>query len=223
MRHHDHHHHEHAVESEIKVGVTYHDGKIAIALEGKKGTAPELVLAHEKEMHFIMVSNDLEAYYHLHPEKEQDGLYTINQPLNDGTYQAFVDTTPKDKAYQVAPNTVQVGAKKTDKADLNHDDHWTKEVDGKTVTLEDVKAVAGEAVPLVFDMHGEKPEHHLGALGHVVIVDEGVEQYIHVHPDADNTTSFHAHFPKPGMYKIWAEFQFADAVYTYSFIIEVSE
>lgn len=223
MDHSHHHHHHHSGESEVKAKVTYKDGKISIALEDNTGKAPELALAHEKEMHFIMVSNDLEHYYHLHPEKEQEGLYTINHPLNDGTYQAFVDITPKEKAYQAAPNTVQVGTNETGKAALKPDDNWTKEVDGKTVTLENVKAEAGKAVPLDFNMHGETPEPHLGALGHVVIVDESAEQYIHVHPDSDDTTTFHAHFPKQGMYKIWAEFQFGDKVHTYSFIIEVSK
>ncbi|CEI83052.1 hypothetical protein ACW0TQ_10135 [Oceanobacillus sp. M60] len=220
---HHHHHHNHSGESEVKVDVTYKDGKISIALEDNAGKAPELALAHEKEMHFIMVSNDLEQYYHLHPEKEQEGHYTINQPLKDGTYKAFVDITPKEKAYQVAPSPVQVGTEETGKAALNPDDDWTKEVDGKTVTLDDVKAETGKAVPLDFNMHGETPEPHLGALGHVVIVDEAAEQYIHVHPDSDDTTTFHAHFPKQGMYKIWAEFEFGNKVHTYSFNIEVSK
>ncbi|MFD1416639.1 hypothetical protein [Oceanobacillus jeddahense] len=218
-----HHHHHHSGESEVKVNVTYKDGKISIALEDNTGKAPELALAHEKEMHFIMVSNDLEQYYHLHPEKEQGGLYTINQLIKDGTYKAFVDITPKEKAYQAAPNPVQVGTKATGEAFLKPDDDWTKEVDGKTVTLEDIKAETGKAIPLVFNMHGETPEPHLGALGHVVIIDEAAEQYIHVHPDSDDTTTFHAHFPKQGMYKIWAEFEFDNKVYTYSFTIEVSQ
>ncbi|WP_339285127.1 hypothetical protein [Oceanobacillus sp. FSL K6-3682] len=220
---HSHHHHNYSDESEVKATVTYKDGKISISLEDNTGKAPELALAHEKELHFIMVSNDLEHYYHLHPEKEQDGLYTINHHLNDGTYKAFVDITPKKKAYQAAPNTVQVGTNETGKAALKPDDDWIKEMDGKTVTLENVKAEAGKAVPLNFNMHGETPEPHLGALGHVVIVDEAAEQYIHVHPDSDDTTTFHAHFPKQGMYKIWAEFQFGDKVHIYSFIIEVSK
>ncbi|WP_339229543.1 hypothetical protein NSQ77_05870 [Oceanobacillus sp. FSL K6-2867] len=223
MDHSKHNHHNHQGESEVKTNVTYDNEKISIKLEDHEGATPELAVEHEKEMHFILVSNDLEEYYHLHPEKVQDGLYTINQPLSDGTYQAFVDIVPEGKAYQPAPNTVQVGTGKTNKTSLEREDNWTKEIGGKKVTLEDVKAKASEAVPLDFDMHGEKPEHHLGALGHVVIVNEEAEQYIHVHPDSENTTSFHAHFPNPGMYKIWAEFKFGDEVYTYPFVIEVTE
>lgn len=221
--HHNHYHHDHQVESEVKTNVTYKDGKVFIRLKDDNGIPSELAVQHEKEMHFIIVSNDLEEYYHLHPEKEQQGVYAVSQPLNDGTYQAFVDIAPENKAYQIIPNTLQVGTKETSNVNLDEKDDWTKERTGKTVTLEAVDATVGEEVPLVFDTHGEKPDPYLGALGHVVIVDGDVEQYIHVHPASDDTTTFNAHFSKPGMYKIWVEFKFGDNVHVYPFIIEVKE
>src|SRR5699024_9982742 len=89
------------------------------------------------------------------------------------------------------------------------------------ISLSNVDATVGGEVPLVFDTHGEKPDPYLGALGHVVIVDEDVEHYIHVHPDTDDTTTFNAHFSKPGLYKIWGEFKFGDQVHVYSFVVEV--
>lgn len=220
---HSHRHHHHGTESEVKTRVAYDNEIISIKIEDSTGTAPELAVQHEKEMHFIMVSNDLEEYYHLHPEKNQKGIYVVNQPLDDGTYQAFVDIAPEGKAYQVTPNTIQVGTDETVKADLNRKDSWTKEVHGKTVTLKDVEVKADEAVPLVFYMHGEDPVPYLGALGHVVIVDEDAKDYIHVHPASADTTTFNAHFPKAGRYKIWAEFKFEDGVHTYSFIVEAAE
>lgn len=179
--------------------------------------------SHEKEMHFILISNDLEEYYHLHPEKEEEGRFRVNQALEDGTYQAFVDIVPETKAYTPAPNLLQVGTEETAKAHLHADNEWTKEVEGKTVTLEEVEAIAGEEVPLNFDMHGEQPETHLGALGHVVIVDEGAEEYIHVHPASEDSTTFNAHFTEPGMYKVWAEFKFDGEIHVYPFVLEVKE
>ncbi|HLR22939.1 MAG TPA: hypothetical protein VK100_04355 [Pseudogracilibacillus sp.] len=217
------HHHGNNVEPEIKTNVTYDNGKILIKVEDNIGNPPVLAVQHEKEMHFIIVSNDLEKYYHLHPTKEQPGLYVANKDLNDGTYQAFVDIEPENKTYKVTPNTLQVGTNETSKTNLEGMDNWTKERDGKTVTLGDVDATIGEEVPLVFDTHGEKPDPLLGALGHVVIVDENVEQYIHVHPAADDITTFNARFSKPGMYKISAEFKFDDNVHVYPFVIDVKK
>ncbi|QQK81923.1 hypothetical protein HUG20_09265 [Salicibibacter cibi] len=219
----DHQHHQTDGASDVHTDVSYNDGEVRIQLEDVDGNVPKLEETHEEEMHLIIVSNDLEDYIHLHPEREEDGIYTVPVELEEGHYQAFVDISPEDMAYQVAPNPVQVGTNETGKANLSNEDNWTKEIEGKTVTLEDVEAKADEEVPLVFDMHGENPEPHMGALGHVVIVDEDGEEYIHVHPDSDDTTSFQTHFPEPGMYKIWAEFKFDDDVNTYPFIIEVNE
>ncbi|SES02778.1 hypothetical protein SAMN04487944_115100 [Gracilibacillus ureilyticus] len=219
---HNHHHHHHA-KSELKTDVTYDNGKIMIKLEDNNGAPPELAVQHEKEMHFIIISNDLEEYYHLHPVKEKHGLYSVNQVLSNGTYQAFVDITPENKEYQIKPNTLQVGTGETRKVSLGEKDNWTKERGGKTVTLHPVDAMVGEEVPLVFDTQGEKSDPYLGALGHVVIIDENVEHYIHVHPETEVTTTFNAHFQTPGMYKIWAEFKFGENVEVYPFIIEVKE
>ena len=221
MNHHEHHHAHENVESEVNTKVTYDNGKVFIKVEDSMGNPPELSVQHEKEMHFMIVSNDLEKYYHLHPTKEQQGLYVVNQELDEGTYQAFVDIAPENKAYHVTPNTLQIGTTETPKAHLGGEDNWTKERDGKKVTLSNVDATVGGEVPLVFDTHGEKPDPYLGALGHVVIVDAEVEHYIHVHPDTDDTTTFNAHFSKPGLYKIWGEFKFGDQVHVYSFVVEV--
>lgn len=220
----DHEHgHEHESESEVKTDVSYDNEELIISLEDDTGAAPELAIEHEKEMHFILISNDLEEYYHLHPEKEEEGRFRVNQALEDGTYQVFVDIVPENKAYTPAPNLLQVGTEETAKAHLHADNEWTKEVEGKTVTLEEVEAIAGEEVPLNFDMHGEQPETHLGALGHVVIVDEGAEEYIHVHPASEDSTTFNAHFTEPGMYKVWAEFKFDGEIHVYPFVLEVKE
>lgn len=80
MNHHNHshHYHDHSGKSEVKTTVTYKDGKISIALEDNTGKVPELALAHEKEMHFIMVSNNLEQYYHLHSKKSRKTFIPFN-------------------------------------------------------------------------------------------------------------------------------------------------
>src|SRR5699024_6447630 len=110
--------------------------------------------------------------------------------LNDGTYQAFVDIEPENKTYKVTPNTLEVGTNETSKTNLDGMDNWTKERDGKTVTLGDVDATIGEEVQLVFDTDGEKPDPRLCALGYLGIVDWNVEPDIHGHPASEDITSF---------------------------------
>ena len=87
-------------------------------------------------------------------------------------------------------------------------------------------------------------ENYLGARGHFVIIGENREDYVHVHPlSADAAKHEHEHepgspeklasdapagtvaalatFPKPGLYKIWAQFQRAGKVVTAPFVVSV--
>ncbi|AIC92980.1 hypothetical protein [Shouchella lehensis] len=209
--------------SQVITHVMYQEDQLMIQLEDDEGNIPDLDISHEKEMHVIVVSNDLKQYLHLHPEKQGEGVFVINQSLADGEYQIFVDVSPKGKLYTPSANAIQVGEVPTTKTQLEEDKVWTKEIDGKTVTLETVEAIVDEPVQLVFDLHGQTPEPYLGALGHVVILDEAVETFIHVHPASNDETRFDAHFTQSGTYKLWAEFQFRDeGIIAFPFVIEVN-
>lgn len=56
-------------ENEVFFQADYKDGKILIKLIDKHQRAPELEASHEKELHVIVVNNDLSEYKHFHPEK----------------------------------------------------------------------------------------------------------------------------------------------------------
>lgn len=172
-------------------------------------------------MHFVLVSNDMEKYYHLHPQKKHEGLFIINQQLEPGTYQAFVDVTPKNHVYSVHPIELQIGDKITSTTSLNSDKNWVKVNKGVHVTLNSISAKEDEHVPLTFNTE-LTPQPYLGALGHVIIFDEQLTDYIHVHPESPDSTTFYAHFPKKGMYKIWAEFKFNDEVHRFTYNIKVA-
>jgi hypothetical protein len=66
---------------------------------------------------------------------------------------------------------------------------------------------------------------YLGAVGHVVILSEDTEQYLHVHPVEELAKGpearFVTSFPKAGRYKVWAQFQRNDKVMTVSYVVEV--
>jgi hypothetical protein len=44
-------------------------------------------------------------------------------------------------------------------------------------------------------------------MGHVVILDENAQDFLHVHPANDREPIFETQFKQPGIYKIWAEFK----------------
>lgn len=70
----------------------------------------------------------------------------------------------------------------------------------------------------------------LGAAGHMMIFSKDGQTVVHSHPaeSAANETlvkrgiiQFNARFPKPGMYKVYAQFDWRGSVRTLGFAIEV--
>ncbi|MCM3759137.1 hypothetical protein M3197_17010 [Sporosarcina aquimarina] len=223
MDHQAEHRHDFHGESEVTANVVYEEGVITIELKDKQDNAPELEISHEKEIHFIIVSSDLQEYYHKHPKKQSDGIYTMKMELTDNEYKAFVDIAPTKLSYKVSPINLQVGtpAKSHSLNDLTVDKERSQTVDGHTVELNATTFLAGEEMSIQFDTKGEIPEPYLGALGHVIILDKDAEKFIHVHPVSENQTKFDTVITEVGKYKLWAEFQFNGKVSVFSFVIEV--
>ncbi len=218
-----HQHHSASADSEVTPIVSYANGELTIELKDKNNHAPELEVSHEKYMHLIVVSSDLKEYHHLHPEQKGEGIYQTKVSLADNSYKVIVDITPKGLQYSVKPIDLLVGEAhhQHHDNDLVADTNFTKTINGQTVELTPQSFEAKKEITLNFDLKDAQPDPYLGALGHVVVLDEDGEKYIHVHPVADDKTVFEAHFDKPGIYKLWAEFKFGEQVNAYPFVIEV--
>jgi len=212
--------------SEVNVFVQNDKSKIKIFLKDKAGNPiDELEVNHEKELHLIIVDEQLEKYYHVHPERTGKGEFTIKNNLPDGFYKAFIDIKPKGFAYVVEPVPFIVG----NPSDASHghelipDKQFIKTVDGETVTLNVSSFKAGEPVRLSFDLDQTNLTPYLGAMGHVVILDEFGKKFLHVHPSNDQEPIFETTFDKPGIYKIWAEFKQNGTVRAFPFVIEITD
>lgn len=217
--------------SEVEVKANYRSPSLTIELRDKNNQAPELEVHHEKRMHLIVVSGDLEEYYHLHPDDQGNGVFQQQIELKHAAYKAFVDIKPAQLDYIVSPIELHAGDGHGDHhangghthAQLQADTELTKTVDGQTVELAIEGGVVGQPTTLHFDSKDRKPEPYLGALGHVVILDEAGKSFIHVHPVSDGSTAFRTQFHEPGLYKLWAEFKFGDRVHVYPFVLEVKQ
>ncbi|MDG4657728.1 hypothetical protein P6P90_12225 [Ectobacillus antri] len=211
-----------ATQGDVTAKVSYDNGTFNVLVQDKNGKPiDDLQINHEKIMHMIVVSHDLGQYYHIHPERTGAGTFSVKQDLEPGAYKVFVDIKPKNASYAVAPIDVTIGNGHMHHEALQPETNFTKTVSGKTVTMKPDTFAAGEAVTLRFSFaDGSVPKPYLGALGHVVILDEAGEKYVHVHPLSAKETAFETKFDKPGVYKIWAEFQF-DEVLVYPFVVEV--
>src|SRR5699024_4115315 len=186
----DHQHHSNHAISEVFPDVSYNQGELVIELKDKNGKVPELNVAHEKIMHLIVMSSDLNDYHHLHPEDKGDGKYSQNIDLPEGNYKVFVDINPKGLDYSIEPIHFSIGHanKDSSKNKLISDTNFTKTINGQTVELITDTIEVNKEVTFHFDVKDATPDPYLGALGHVVITDEVGEKFIHVHPQSDKDT-----------------------------------
>jgi P-type Cu+ transporter len=212
--------------SQVNAFVMSDQNKIKIFLKDKVGNpVDELEVAHEKIFHLILVDEQLQRYYHVHPERTAKGEFTISNPLPDGYYKAFVDIKPLNLAYKVEPVPFVVGTPVSESHGhpLVPDTNFTKMIDSEKVTLDISSFKANEPVKLTFDLDKTNLTPYLGAMGHVVILDEYGKNFLHVHPSNNTEPIFETEFDKPGIYKIWAEFQQNGKVRAFPFVIEVTE
>lgn len=225
--HGEHGDHEGESTSEVQADVKLEGEELTITLTDLEGNpVDDLEVNHEKMMHLIVISEDLEVFNHLHPEKVSEGVFTAKADLEEGMYQAFVDIKPSELKYVNEAHPVMVGehgGHEDAHVHLEPESQWTKEQDDYSVTLDVNNFSVKENVVLTFDIEGAEPEDYLGALGHVVVVDEGLEEFIHVHPREGEEPVFEAHFSKPGMYKLWAEFKLKGKVYAFPYVLEITE
>ncbi|CAG9622042.1 hypothetical protein [Sutcliffiella rhizosphaerae] len=219
--------HDNESDSEVTADVEISGETLTVKLIDNQGNPmDDLEVNHEKLVHLILISEDLEIFRHLHPEKIDPGVFNVDANLEEGMYQAFVDIKPSELPYMIKPHPLMVGDHGTHgdaHAHLHPDTEWTKEQNGYSVTLEVDNFSVKDNVVLSFNIEGAEPEPYLGALGHVVVVNETLEEFIHVHPRAGEAPVFEAHFSKPGMYKLWAEFKLNGEVYAFPYVLEITE
>jgi hypothetical protein len=103
--------------------------------------------------------------------------------------------------------------------------------DGLVAQIELQNPMAGQSSEFRFRLTNESGQAiddlqpYLGARGHLVVISADGTQYVHAHPmdgpTAANEVVFMSHFPSPGLYKGWAQFQVKDRVRTVPFVAEI--
>jgi len=207
---------------------------IRLAISDKDGKPVEKFdINHEKKLHLIVVSKDLSFFEHVHPEYMGKGVFQIEMQFPaGGDYKLFADFIPTGGAATTQSEWVSVGGSPVNHVPIVPEQAWSIVVDGKRITLETTPLVAGEEVALSYTIHDSQKEEpitdlqpYLGAVGHVVILDEEAERYLHVHPMDEKSSGpeakFMTTFPDRGIYKVWAQFQHHDRVFTVPFVVKV--
>lgn len=196
-------------------------------------TAKTFEEVHAKKLHLILIRKGLDEFAHLHPDVDASGNITAEHTFPvGGEYFLFVDYKLPGEEAATARGLIRISG------DAPPADELTPDVPGLVkgngvaarISLKDGRAGGNTTIEFrVMDEAGtpvEDLEPYLGAMGHLVIVSADGRQYVHAHPLNENSAQgggveFMAHFPKPGVYKGWGQFQRSGTVFTIPFVVAV--
>ncbi len=186
---------------------------------------------HTKLAHLIIVREGLDEFAHLHPTVGKSGTMTTTHTfLSGGNYLVFLDYKPAGKPASTAHAKFVIEGDSPPAPILEPNVPGTIKGDG--LQAEVAMHASEEKVQIVtFKVQDEsgKPvrdlQPYLGAMGHLVVLSADGKQYVHAHPltetAADGQVDFEVHFPGPGTYKGWGQFQRGDHVFTIPAVVKV--
>lgn len=192
--------------------------------------AQDLLVAHTRKLHLLIVDPSLTDYQHVHPEPGHTrGEWTFQwTPRAGGAYRVFADFTPaatgrglyaSAEAEVAGPGAVPPGSPP---ATTTRREGSVVELEGFQFRLVPAQRPmrAGQTADLTFSVMrsdgGAVPmEPVMGAFAHLVAFDEARSGFAHLHPAEVDLTkkpdavrpelSFKITIPKAGRYVIWAQ------------------
>lgn len=187
-------------------------------------------LTHEKLAHLIVVRRGLDEFAHLHPEVDFQGNLNVEHIFpSGGEYLLFLDYQPKGSASATATTTLHVAGDKPAAPTLVPNVPGQVQSDGLQAAVSLQKTA--DATIAAFDIKDDRGEPvgdlqpYLGAMGHLVVISADGKQYVHAHPLTEKLgtaeVKFQVHFPGPGLYKMWGQFQRAGKVFTIPAVVQV--
>lgn len=196
------------------------DAEIAFSVRDGDAVFDDYGVSHTKEMHLIIVRDDLQHFQHLHPQRDADGVWRVSftAPAG-GTYWRYADFVNTDeKTY-----TIQFG--KQYPGDLGaygiaKHSETVKIVDGYRFTFQ--STVLADEVTFTYDITDSQGqpvqlEEYLGAKGHSVLISPSGD-FIHTHASEEGDTPvFATSMPTDDFYRAFTQFQIKGKVVTVEF------
>jgi len=176
--------------------------------------------SHTKEMHNLIIRDDLRYYTHIHAHRADDGLWHIPfEPPAPGTYWIYADFTDHENALHVLrferTYEGEVGA-----YGLRRDDRMTKNAGKYTVELQPKEYDSGTLFILnIRDQYGHVPflEKSDGNYGHGALLSANGD-YIHTHPSpAGDAITFRISHLEEKFYRIFTQFWIQDQMHVVPF------
>jgi len=191
---------------------------------------------HERLLHLFIVSRQLDVFQHVHPELQPDGSFVLDVEVpRPDAYTLIADFYPAGGTPQMLQSTWVTpdyrGSPFPDPSAVAPDD--TPKSDGTIrVRLDSETLSAGSERTLTFSVTDARTgvpvndlQPYLGAPAHLLILSTDLADVVHSHPSDIESTGpsvvFEAIFPRPGRYKMWAQFKRDDRIVTTPFVVDV--
>jgi hypothetical protein len=191
---------------------------------------------HEQPIHLLVVSTDLVDFAHIHPELQPDDTYSVSYSFpHGGSYWIYADYTRPGKAQSISRFELIVPGQSQKPETLHPDTVFSKIQDGLQVKLTLPSEMhAGQDLTFRFDVPVDDLDPYLGAWAHIMIVSEDGREFIHAHPQdavgphthavpgpSPSTIQTTTGFRKPGLYRLWVQFQRQGKVITIPYTLKV--
>ena len=188
----------------------------------------KFALVHERLFHLFLVSEDLQYFAHEHPLKGPDSLFRFATIFpKPGPYRVLADFYPEGGTPQLLVKTLIAAGKAPSPSKLAAD-LSPKQGENLQVELvtEPPQPLARKKTLLFFRLKpAEGLEPYLGAWGHMLTASEDLVDLIHSHPafgEGGEQIRFNLIFPRPGMHRVWVQFQRQGVVNTVAFNVPVA-
>jgi hypothetical protein len=179
---------------------------------------------HDRLFHLFIVSRDMSQWFHVHPEQQKDGSFILEHTIpTAGHWALFSDFMPIGGGPQLIVTPFSTAGYEGDLTAsipvLTPDSSFTKSADGVTVSLQvtPAKLISGEETDIPIHFTDEKTgepvknlQRYLGAFGHAMMLSDDMTEHVH------------ALFPKPGVYRIWLQYQRNGKLSTIPFTVRVT-
>lgn len=197
---------------------------------------PELELVHERIFHLFLISEDLQHFAHEHPQPTSPGCFELDWVFpTGGMWRLLTDFYPTHATPQLVSKTLLLPGGSLRAPKLVDDTNEAKQGTNLKASLRlgPQQPIAGEKTLLYYRIEPrESFEPYLGAMGHMLVASSDLIDLLHTHPflvdgglaappqDA-KLVQFNVIFPRPGVYRVWAQFQRSGVVNTIPFNVAV--
>lgn len=197
---------------------------------GNHASVVDLEEIHERLLHVIVVNDDLSWFSHIHAEPDGKGSYQVAETFPaGGNFIVYADY--KAKGHPPRTDKFELNVKGEPLPSATSRTNLFTTIDGYHVTIDQKNLTTGTLeIPIVvskdgYDLKRDDIESYLGAVAHIILIKSDEKSFLHIHPESNEQYPIvgHAEVSKPGIYRMWVQFQTNRVVHTAAFTLDVSK